>query len=204
MKVMFELFKKKLFAENAPLVFLIGLCPLLMASKTVMSGIVMATAIGFVLVLSCTVVSLLRKLIPDSIRLVAYMLVIATFVAVAELMIRYYLPTHYANLGMYIPIIVSAGIVFSRVDSVASKNGVAISAIDGFLTALAFAVVIVIVSVIREFFGSGTILSYRMIPEEYGMSFALSPAGGLMLLGALAAMLKKVNSIGKGKKEEKK
>ncbi len=204
MKVMLEMFRKKLLEENAPLILLIGLCPLLMASKTVMSGLVMATAIGFVLVLSSVAVSLVRKLIPDSIRIIAYMLIIATFVAMAELLIRSFLPTHYANLGIYIPIIASAGIVFAHTDNVASKNGIQITVVDGILSALAFAVVIIVVSLLREFFGSGTILSYRILAEEYAMSFALSPAGGLMLLGILAAILKKVNSLCGGKKEEKK
>lgn len=204
MKVMLEMFRKKLLEENAPLILLIGLCPLLMASKTVMSGLVMATAIGFVLVLSSVAVSLVRKLIPDSIRIIAYMLIIATFVAMAELLIRSFLPTHYTNLGIYIPIIASAGIVFAHTDNVASKNGIQITVVDGILSALAFAVVIIVVSLLREFFGSGTILSYRILAEEYAMSFALSPAGGLMLLGILAAILKKVNSLCGGKKEEKK
>lgn len=204
MKVILELFRKKLLEENAPLILLIGICPLLMASKTLLSGLVMATAVGFVLIFSSATVSLLRKLIPDNVRIVAYMLIIATFVAISELLIRSYLPTHYANLGIYIPVIASAGIVFAHADNVASKNGAQVTVVDGILTALAFATVIAVVSLIREFFGSGTIFSQRIIAEEYAMSFALSPAGGLMLIGFIAAILKRINLLHSEKKEEKK
>ena len=203
MKMFFGLLRKHLFAENAPLVLLVGLCPILVASKTVMSGFVMAAAVSTVLVLSCAVISLIRKFVPDSVRLIVYMIIIATFVSVAELLIRSYLPTHYMNLGIYIPIIASAGIVFARVDNVAAKNGIAVTVVDGALTALAFSAVILTVSVVREFLGSGTILSWRIIEEEYGMSFALSAGGGLMILGFLAAAVKKINSAKKGKEEEK-
>lgn len=203
MKTFIGLLRKHVLEENAPLILLVGLCPLLVASKNVMSALVMAAAVSFVLVLSCVVISLIRKFIPDSVRIIAYMMVIATFVAATEILIRAYLPTHYMNLGIYIPIIASAGIVFARVDNVASKNGIAVTAIDGAMTALTFSVVIVTLSLIREFLGSGTILSYRIIKEEYGMSFALSSGGGLMILGFLAAAVKKINSVKKSKKEEK-
>jgi len=200
-KTFFSLLQKKLFAENAPLVMLVGLCPLLIASKTLISGLVMAAAISSVLIFSCVVISLVRKLIPDNVRLVAYMIIIATLVSVAEIMIRAYLPTHYVNLGIYIPIIASAGIVFAQADNVASKNGIVVSVIDGTLTAITFSIVIITVSFLRELLGSGTILSHRMIEEEYGMSFALSGGGGLVILGMLAAVVKKINSIKKSKKE---
>lgn len=204
MKMILDLFKKKLLVENAPLFLLVGLCPILMASKTVLSGLVMATAVGFVLLMSCIAISLVRKLIPDGIRLVVYMIIIATFVVIAEILVKAYLPTHYANMGMYISLIASAGIVFTQVDSDASENGVAISAIDGVLTAVTFGVVIVAVAIVREFLGSGTILSLRILDEEYGMSFALSPGGGLMIIGLVCAVVRKLGTAKAGKKEAEK
>ena len=181
--------------ENPTFVTMIGMCPTLAVTTSVINGIGMGLTTMVVLVLSNVLISLLRKIIPDSLRMPCYIGVIASFVTVVELLLDAYLPSLNEALGLYIPLIVVNCIIMGRAEAFAGKNPVIPSLFDGLGMGLGFTVGLVCLGAVRELFGSGTILGFQVMPKAYEPIniFILAP-GAFFVLAILIAIIQKVNN----------
>ena len=182
-------FTKGLLAENPALRQMLGLCPTLAVTTAVTNGIGMGLATTFVLVCSEVVVSLLRKVIPGSVRIPAFITIIASFVTLTMMLVKAYLPALDEALGIYLPLIVVNCIVLGRAEMFASKHGPALSALDGLGMGLGFTGSLVLMSAIRELLGAGTLLGVQVLPSFIEpMLIMITPAGGFAVLGVLIAI----------------
>ena len=174
-----------LLKENPTFVLLLGMCP----TSSAMNGLSMGLATTFVLICSNFVISAVKKLIPDLVRIPAYIVIIATFVTVVQLCMEAYTPALYSSLGLYIPLIVVNCIVLGRAESFAAKNGVIASAFDGIGIGLGFTWALTLLGACRELLGSGKLFGITLMPEEYGsLIFILAP-GAFIVLGYLMRYL---------------
>ncbi len=181
-----------LLKENPTFVLLLGMCPTLGTTSSTMNGLSMGLATTFVLICSNIVISAVKKLIPDLVRIPAYIVIIATFVTVVQLCMEAYTPALYASLGLYIPLIVVNCIVLGRAESFAAKNGVVASAFDGIGIGLGFTWALALLGACRELLGSGKLFGVTLMPEEYGsLIFILAP-GAFIVLGYLIAIVNKL------------
>lgn len=177
-----------IFEENPTFRLVLGMCPTLAITYRAINGVGMGLATTFVLVFSNLVISLLRNLIPDKIRIPAFIIIIATFVTIVEMVMHAYFIELYDTLGVFISLIVVNCIIFARAESFAFKNPPLASAMDGLGMGLGFTLAITLLSCIRELLGAGTIFGVSLMPEGYEpMAFAVSPAGGFILLGLTLA-----------------
>lgn len=168
------------------------MCPTLGTTSSAMNGLSMGLATTFVLICSNIVISAVKKLIPDLVRIPAYIVIIATFVTVVQLCMEAYTPALYASLGLYIPLIVVNCIVLGRAESFAAKNGVVASAFDGIGIGLGFTWALALLGACRELLGSGKLFGVTLMPEEYGsLIFILAP-GAFIVLGYLIAIVNKL------------
>ncbi len=182
-------FTKGFFKENPVLVLLLGMCPTLGTTTSASNGLGMGLATTFVLVMSNLAISLLKNVIPDKVRIPAFIVVIASFVTIVQLCMQAYVPSLYASLGLFIPLIVVNCIVLGRAEAFASKNKPLPSMIDGLGMGLGFAMALTILGSIRELLGSGKIFGIGIYPEQYGsLIFVLAP-GGFIALGYLIAFI---------------
>lgn len=194
-----KIFTNGIFKENPVLILLLGCCSVLAISVTVSGALGMGAALTFVLVCSNIVISLLRKIIPDKVRIPCFIVVIATFVTLVEMIVHAFLPALYESLGIFLSLIVVNCIVLGRAEMFASKNGVFDSLLDGLGMGIGYTIVIGGIAVIRELVGSGTILGARIIPEGYQIGIITQTPGGFFMFGAAIALL--VWALGKkGKK----
>jgi len=185
MKKLISEFTKGINIENPTFVLLLGLCPTLAVSSSVNNGLGMGMAATFVLLGSNIIVSALRKFIPSKIRIPCYIVVIATFVTIVELMLKAYFPVLDKSLGIFVPLIVVNCIILGRAEAFASKNSIARSIFDALGMGAGFTLALVIISAIREFFGAGTLMGYQLIPGfEPAIIMILAP-GALLTLGLL-------------------
>lgn len=181
-------FTKGLLKQNPALRQMLGLCPTLAVTTAVTNGIGMGLATTFVLVCSEVVVSLLRKLIPDSVRIPAFITIIASFVTLTMMLVKAYLPALDDALGIYLPLIVVNCIVLGRAEMFASKHRPALAALDGLGMGLGFTASLVLMSAIRELLGAGTLLGFKVMPSFIEpMLIMITPAGGFAVLGVLIA-----------------
>lgn len=181
-----------LLKENPTFVLLLGMCPTLGTTSSAMNGLSMGLATTFVLICSNIVISAVKKLIPDLVRIPAYIVIIATFVTVVQLCMEAYTPALYASLGLYIPLIVVNCIVLGRAESFAAKNGVVASAFDGIGIGLGFTWALALLGACRELLGSGKLFGVTLMLEEYGsLIFILAP-GAFIVLGYLIAIVNKL------------
>ena len=181
-----------LLKENPTFVLLLGMCPTLGTTSSAMNGLSMGLATTFVLICSNFVISAVKKLIPDLVRIPAYIVIIATFVTVVQLCMEAYTPALYSSLGLYIPLIVVNCIVLGRAESFAAKNGVIASAFDGIGIGLGFNWALNLLGACRELLGSGKLFGITLMPEEYGsLIFILAP-GAFIVLGYLIAIVNKL------------
>ena len=177
-----------IFEENPTFRLVLGMCPTLAITYRAINGVGMGLATTFVLVFSNLVIVLLRNLIPDKIRIPAFIIIIATFVTIVEMVMHAYFIELYDTLGVFISLIVVNCIIFARAESFAFKNPPLASAMDGLGMGLGFTLAITLLSCIRELLGAGTIFGVSLMPEGYEpMAFAVSPAGGFILLGLTLA-----------------
>ena len=185
-----KVFTNGLLNENPTFRLLLGMCPTLAITKAASSGLGMGLATTFVLVFSNMVVSMLRNIIPEKVRIPSYVVVIATFVTIIDLMIKAFLPSLSSTLGIYIPLIVVNCIIFARAESFASKNPVLPSIADGLGMGLGFTGALVLLSSAREIIGPGAWFGVQIMPEGYQpMAIATSPAGGFLFLGILLLLV---------------
>lgn len=194
-KSMRSVFLNGIFAENPTFRLLLGMCPTLAVSTAVFQGLGMGLATTFVLVFSNMVIAMLRNIIPDKVRIPAFIVVIATFVTIVDLMLKAFIPSLSQSLGIFIPLIVVNCIIFARAESFASKNSVLLSVTDGLGMGLGFTLSISLLSACRELLGNGTLLDMQVMPETFQpMAIALRPPGGFIMLGILLIV---INASGK-------
>lgn len=174
--------------ENPVWVLVLGTCPTLATTANVKSAIGMGIAALFVLVGSNVVISALKKLIPDKVRIPCFIVVIAGFVTVIQLLMQAYVKEIYDSLGVFLPLIVVNCIILARAEVFASKNSVVDSFFDGAGMGIGFTIALFCMGTVRELIGSGTWLGLRIIPESYTISFFTSPAGGFLVFGFMIAV----------------
>lgn len=184
-----------LLKENPIWVLVLGMCPTLATTTSAINGLSMGLATAFVLMMSNIVISLLKSLIPDKVRIPAFIVVIATFVTVVQMFMEAYLPDLYTTLGIYIPLIVVNCIVLGRAESFASKNNVFHSALDGLFMGLGFAWALTLIGMVREMLGTGSVFGCNFLGGADGMLLFILPPGGFICLGFLMAIVKKIQKI---------
>lgn len=185
-------FSKGFLKENPVFVLLLGMCPTLGVTSTAINGLGMGLATAFVLVMSNIVVSLVKDIIPEKVRIPSFIVIIAAFVTVVQLAMQAYLPSLYKSLGLFIPLIVVNCIVLGRAEAFASKNNLVSSAIDGLGIGLGFSFALVLLGGIREILGSGKIFDITLYSENYvTLLFVLSP-GAFIVLGYLIAIINRL------------
>ena len=198
-----KLITNGLFDENPVLRLVIGTCPTLAISTSVLGGVGMGLAATFVLICSNAVISALRSLIPDKVRIPAYITVIASFVTILQMVVQAFVPALYDMLGIYLPLIVVNCIILGRAEMFASKNPVIDSAIDGLGMGLGFTLALFVMATIREIIGNGTWFGIRLLPEGISIPImTMSPGGfftfGLVMAGLTAVLAKKGIKMDKG------
>ncbi len=193
-------FTKGLIKENPNMVMLLGMCPTLAVTTMAINGLGMGLSTTFVLVCSNIAISLLKKIIPSSVRLPCYIVVIAGFVTFVSLMLQAFLPALYSALGMFLSLITVNCIILGRAEMFASKNKVLPSALDGLGMGLGFTLTLVLVGSVREIFGTGQWFGITIMPDVIEpMTLFILPAGGFFVLGTVIAV---VNRIMKKKPRE--
>ncbi len=200
-----------LIKENPTFVLMLGMCPTLAVTTSATNGVGMGLSTTVVLVLSNMLISMLRKVIPDSVRMPAFIVVVASFVTIVQFLLQGFVPSLYASLGIYIPLIVVNCIILGRAESYASKNPVLLSIFDGIGMGLGFTVGLTAIGLVREIIGSGKVFGFQLLPladVAAGKSgyvpvtiFILAPGAFLVLAGLTALQNKvKMNAAKKGKK----
>ena len=193
MKELRRIFVNGIIDENPTFRMVLGMCPTLAITTAVSNGIGMGLAVTFVLVFSNLVISLLRKAIPDQIRIPAFIVVIATFVTIVQLVVKAFFPALDAALGVFIPLIVVNCIIFGRAEAFAFKNKPVPAMVDGLGMGIGFTLAITLISAIRELFGVGTLLGAQVMPAGYmPMDILIRPAGGFIVLGLTLAVMNKL------------
>ncbi len=175
--------------ENPTFVLLLGMCPTLGTTSSAINGMGMGLATMFVLICSNVVISAIKNLIPDMVRIPSFIVVIASFVTLLQMIMQAYVPALYATLGLFIPLIVVNCIVLGRAEAFAAKNNPVASLFDGLGMGLGFTIALTLLGAVREFLGTGKIFNLSILPEEYGMLvFVLAP-GAFIALGYLIALI---------------
>ena len=183
-----------LVKENPTLILMLGMCPTLAVSTRAMNGIGMGLSTTAVLILSNVVISLLRKVIPDEVRLPAYIVVVASLVTVTELLIEAYLPSLYAALGIYIPLIVVNCIILGRAEAYANKHTPGLSFMDGLGMGLGFTIALTLAGLFREVLGNGTAFGIQVLPASVEpIALFIQPPGAFLVIAAIIAVQ---NAIG--------
>ncbi len=178
--------------ENPTFGLVLGMCPTLATTTSAINGMSMGLATMFVLVCSNVVISLLKNVIPDKVRIPAFIVVIATFVSILQLVMQAYVPGIYATLGLFIPLIVVNCIVLGRAEAFACKNGIGLSALDGIGMGLGFTLSLTVIGAIRELLGTGCIFGAHLFDGQYGaLIFVLAP-GAFICLGYVMALVQKL------------
>jgi Na+-translocating ferredoxin:NAD+ oxidoreductase subunit E len=189
-------FTKGFFKENPILVLVLGTCPTLATSSSALNGMGMGIATTFVLIGSNVVISLLSGVIPDKVRIPAFVVIIASFVTIVDLLMQAYVPGLYEKLGIFIPLIVVNCIVLGRAEAYACKNSVLSSFVDGAGMGLGFTMALGILGSFREIVGSGSIFGYKFIPGDGILVFILAP-GAFWALGYLIALINRLKRTSK-------
>lgn len=181
--------------ENPTLILMIGLCPTLATTVTARDALGMALAASFVLICSNVVISAIRKLVPDSVRIPIFIIIISTFVTIIDYVMQAYQPDLYRVLGVFVPLIVVNCIILGRAEAFAYHHGIFDSLLDGVGKSLGFTLVLFIMGGLRELFGAGTLLGKPVLPNTYRASpmlFAIFPPGAFFLIGLLKALVNKL------------
>ncbi|WP_455493348.1 electron transport complex subunit RsxE [Eubacterium sp.] len=202
MKGILERLYNGIIKENPTFVLMLGMCPTLAVTTSALNGLGMGVATMAVLVMSNMIISLLRKVIPNGVRVPVYIIIIASFVTIVEMLMHAFLTPLYSSLGIFIPLIVVNCIIFGRAESYASKNSVVLSIFDGIGIGVGFTIGLTTIGIIREILGNGTVFGLRVLPESYEpiSLFILAP-GAFLVLSLLCALM---NKLGVSKKEKKK
>jgi electron transport complex protein RnfE len=179
--------------NNPTFVLVLGMCPTLGTTTSAINGLGMGVATMFVLILSNMVISAIAKIIPDKVRIPSYIVVIAAFVTILQLLLQAYVPSLYETLGLFIPLIVVNCIVLGRAEAFANKNNVVDSALDGIGIGLGFTIALTLIGLVRELLGSGSAFGLKLIEGDGMLAFVLAP-GAFLVLGYLLVLFKKLTS----------
>ena len=203
--------KEGLITQNPVLVQLLGMCSTMAITTSFFNGLGMGVSVLIILTLSNIFIALLRKIIPNEVRIACFIVVIAGFVTCVDLLLKAFVPALSASLGVFIPLIVVNCIILGRAEGFASKNGVGASAVDGICQGIGYTLVLIIMCVVREFLGSGKFgggllaggAGVTIFPEEFGIKILTLPVGGFLTLGALIAVMQWALAKSEKKKEAK-
>ena len=193
MKALWERIYNGIIKENPAFILMLGMCPTLAVTTSAINGLGMGLSSLVVLAISNVVISLLRKVIPDEVRLPAFIVIVASFVTVVELLMEAYMESLYASLGIYIPLIVVNCIILGRAEAYASKNPPLLSLFDGLGMGLGFTIALVIIGSIRELLGAGSIFGYALPGNFEPIAFFVRAPGAFLVLAVLVAIM---NAIG--------
>lgn len=185
-------FTKGLIKENPVLRLVLGTCPTLAVSTSVTSAIGMGLSASAVLICSNIAISALRKVIPSKVRIPAYIVIIASFVTIVQMVVKAFAPEVDKSLGVYLPLIVVNCIILGRAEAFAGKHKVIASAVDGLGMGVGFTCALLAMSVVRELLGAGSIAGFRLIPAEYNMIIFILAPGGFFVFGILMAVANKL------------
>lgn len=204
-KSLSSVFMNGIVAENPTLRLVLGTCPTLAVTTSAINAIGMGAAATFVLVGSNVVISLLRNIIPDKVRIPAFIAVICTFVTMVQMIMQAFLPSLYESLGMFIPLIVVNCIILARAEAFASKNGVLASAADGLGMGIGFTWAITVMGIIRELIGNGTVFGISLLGAGYEpmLLMVLAP-GGFLVFGGVLAVANLITARAEKKKKDEK
>ena len=180
-----------LVKENPTFVLMLGMCPTLAVTTSAINGIGMGLSTTVVLVLSNMLISMLRKIIPDSVRMPAFIVVVASFVTIVQFLLEGFVPSLYDSLGLYIPLIVVNCIILGRAESYASKNDAVSSLFDGIGMGLGFSIALTLIGIFREFLGGGAFFGKQIIPEDFHISIFILAPGAFFVLAILTALQNK-------------
>lgn len=186
-----QLITKGILKENPTFVLILGMCPTLGVTSSAINGMGMGVATMAVLIMSNMVIAMIKNLIPDKVRIPAFIVVIASFVTIIEMLMKAYVPALYASLGVFIPLIVVNCIILGRAEAFASKNGVIDSALDGIGIGLGFTLSLTVIGMVREALGAGSIFGYNFAGDVMPLLFILAP-GGFIVLGYLIVLFNKI------------
>ena len=186
-----QIITKGILKENPTFVLVLGMCPTLGVTSTAINGLGMGFATMVVLIMSNAVISLIKGIIPDKVRIPAFIVVIASFVTIIEMLMKAYVPALYASLGVFIPLIVVNCIILGRAEAFASKNGIFDSVLDGIGIGLGFTLSLTVVGMVREALGAGSIFGFSFAEGVMPLLFILAP-GGFLVLGYLMVLFNKL------------
>ena len=180
------------FVKNNPtFVLVLGMCPTLATTTSAMNGLEMGLATMFVLILSNIVISLIAPVVPDKVHIPVYIVVIATFVTLLQLLMQAFVPSVYQTLGLFIPLIVVNCVVLGRAEAFANKNGVLASALDGIGVGIGFTLSLTVIGIVREILGSGSIFGWKFLSGDGMLIFVMAP-GAFLALGYLMVLFNKI------------
>lgn len=188
----FKIISNGIVKENPTFVLMLGMCPTLATTTSAINGLSMGLATMFVLICSNIVVSLIKNLTPDKVRIPVFIVVIASFVTILQMVMQAYVPSIYASLGLFIPLIVVNCVILGRAESFACKNGPVESLMDGIGIGLGFTLGLTLLGIVRELLGAGSVFGFTLMPETYNMLLFVLPPGAFITLGFLVAIVNKV------------
>jgi electron transport complex protein RnfE len=186
-----QIITKGILKENPTFALILGMCPTIGVTSSAINGMGMGVATMVVLIMSNVVISLVKNLIPAKVRIPAFIVVIASFVTIIEMLMQAYVPALYESLGVFIPLIVVNCIILGRAEAFASKNGVFDSALDGVGIGLGFTLSLTVIGAVRELLGSGALFGYTFAQDVMPLVFILAP-GGFIVLGYLMVLFNKI------------
>lgn len=187
-----------LVKENPVFVSILGMCPVLAVTTSAINGVGMGLTTTVVLIFSNLIISMLRKVIPDQVRMPAFIVVVASFVTIVQFLLQAYVPSLNKSLGIYIPLIVVNCIILGRAESYASKNPPVDSVFDGIGMGLGFTLALTLLGGFREIIGAGSVFGFRFIPTDYNISIFVLAPGAFFVLACLIAVKNKIE-LGRGK-----
>ena len=197
-------FMEGLLTQNPVLVQVLGMCSTMAITTSFFNGLGMGVAVLVILTLSNVIISLIRKIVPDKIRIAMFIVVIAGFVTVVDLFLQAFVPALAESLGVFIPLIVVNCIILGRAEGFASKNGVLASALDGIFQGIGYTWVLLVLCAVRELFGTGKLMGYQVMPASFQpLGILVQPVGGFMCLGVLIAVTQWAMKRSKKKNEKK-
>ena len=188
----FKVLLNGIVKENPTFVLLLGMCPTLGTTSSALNGMGMGLATMFVLICSNVVISAIKNLVPDMVRIPIFVVVIASFVTVLQMVMQAYVPALYATLGLFIPLIVVNCILLGRAEAFACKNGPVASFSDGLGIGLGFSIALTLLGGVREFLGTGKVFGFSLMSEEYGMLIFVLAPGAFIALGYLIAIVNRL------------
>ena len=189
-----SIIKNGIIKENPTFVLMLGMCPTLATTTSAINGLSMGLATMFVLICSNVVISLIKNLTPDMVRIPVFIVVIASFVTILQMVMQAFVPGIYATLGLFIPLIVVNCIILGRAEAFAAKNGAMASLMDGVGIGLGFTLGLTLLGICRELLGAGSIFGFTLLPETYNLLMFVLPPGAFITLGFLVAIVNRMKN----------